>query len=135
MPTPSQSPTLTAAQFNAVDINKDGKVDYSEANRLYQGQGLTQAQLLAMDLNKDGVITLKEQQAWMAQQAAAGAPMPQVAFVSEHVWITFACALLSIPLAPSATVVERKHSALHLTRCPTSTAPSMFRSRRLYSGL
>jgi len=77
MPTPSQSPTLTAAQFNAVDINKDGKVDYSEANRLYQGQGLTQAQLLAMDLNKDGVITLKEQQAWMAQQAAAGTPMPQ----------------------------------------------------------
>ena len=70
MPTPSQSPTLTAAQFNALDINKDGKVDYSEANRLYQGQGLTQAQLLAMDLNKDGVITLKEQQAWMAQQAA-----------------------------------------------------------------
>ena len=77
MPTPSQSPTLTAAQFNALDINKDGKVDYSEANRLYQGQGLTQAQLLAMDSNKDGVITLKEQQAWMAQQAAAGAPMPQ----------------------------------------------------------
>ena len=83
MPTPSQSPTLTAAQFNALDINKDGKVDYSEANRLYQGQGLTQAQLLAMDSNKDGVITLKEQQAWMAQQAAAGAPMPQVAFVQR----------------------------------------------------
>ena len=67
-------PKLGGSRLNALDINKDGKVDYSEANRLYQGQGLTQAQLLAMDSNKDGVITLKEQQAWMAQQAAEMVP-------------------------------------------------------------
>ena len=42
-------PKLGGSRLNALDINKDGKVDYSEANRLYQGQGLTQAQLLAMD--------------------------------------------------------------------------------------
>ena len=38
---------------------------------------ITAEQFQAMDTNKDGVVTLEEQQAWMAQQAAMGAPAPQ----------------------------------------------------------
>merc|ERR1712216_1072643 len=38
---------------------------------------VTAEQFQAMDTNKDGVVTLEEQQAWVAQQAAMGAPAPQ----------------------------------------------------------
>merc|ERR1712216_420120 len=38
---------------------------------------ITAEQFRAMDTNKDGVVTLEEQQAWMAQHAAMGAPAPQ----------------------------------------------------------
>lgn len=47
-----------AVPFARADRNKDGVVDYEEAQRAYPG--ISEAQVRRMDINRDGVIDQRE---------------------------------------------------------------------------